>query len=143
MMPLKVSAKEAKLLGLPVPKKPRVRMVVAKGKMFEMACVAHDLPEPVAEYKFADDRDYLADWAWVPQKIILEVEGGIYGTGSPCKVCGRNGPGGHSSIAGIKRDIEKMNLAVSLGWVYVRCLPEDISSGEVFAMLKRVIKCQK
>lgn len=142
-------AKLAKKVGVefdesPRPKKRKVQENRARGNMFQLACRAHGLPEPESEYPFAKEvgRDYKADWAWPAHKIILESEGGIFGTGPPCSVCGRSGPGGHSSIDGILRDIDKYNLAQTLGFRVYRCTPTDISTGMVFELLKKVFRVE-
>ena len=35
------------------------------------------LPEATPEYRFHPERRWRLDWAWVPNKIALEVDGGI------------------------------------------------------------------
>lgn len=76
------------------------------------------LPEPEREYRFATPRRYRLDFAWPDRKLGVELEGGIF----------RSGPQGHSSIGGIKRDMAKHNLAVSLGWRVYRFHVDDLNS---------------
>lgn len=136
-----LSAADAKRLGLTKSKAKAISVKKSSLGMFERVCLVHGLPEPVAEYQFCPERGYRSDYAFFTGtlKVLLEIDGAVYGTGKPCKVCGRSNPGGHSSIAGIKRDIEKQNLAVELGFIPVRCLPEDVSSGAIFLTLKRIL----
>lgn len=85
------------------------------------------LPEPNTEYRFHPDRRFEFDFAWPARKIALEVEGGIF-----------MGKGGHSSITGIKRDIEKYNLAAVLGWRVYRVIPQNLCMLETINDLKRM-----
>lgn len=65
------------------------------------------------EYKAIPGRRFRWDFAIGsdPEKtrLLIEVQGGTWS----------RKPGGHNTGAGIKRDAEKLNLAVSQGW---RCL---------------------
>lgn len=89
----------------------------------------------VKEYRFhvpetgEKKRQWKFDYACPEKKIAVEIEGGVYGRGKPCPVCKRRAPGAHSSITGIKRDIEKYNTATSQGWRVIRVLPSDIGKG--------------
>jgi very-short-patch-repair endonuclease len=74
-------------------------------------------PEPVAEYPFTKTigRRHRFDFAFVEQKVAVEVEGNAWHV-----------PGGGKHIT--DRDLEKYNLAASMGWRVLRFSP---------AMLKR------
>lgn len=100
------------------------------------------VPEPIPEYKFHLTRRWKVDFAWVDEKIILEVEGEIYGTGKPCFYCKVRPTGGHSSISGILRDIEKYNEAAIHGWIVLRVLPEELTleNGKAFNLLEQAFK---
>jgi hypothetical protein len=109
-------------------------------RMFEAQCEARGLPVPTPEYQFAleEGREWAFDWlfdGW----LALEVEGGVFGKGAACPVCKRRPAGAHSSVEGIKRDIEKYNRAAMLGYVVIRCLPEDITSGAAFALVEEAL----
>ena len=67
-------------------------------------------PAPTPEYPFAAHikRKFRFDFAWLPQKVAVELEGGLYSRGA------------HARPVGIERDIEKGNLAVLLGWRVLR-----------------------
>lgn len=96
-------------------------------RLFEAACIAHGLQEPVAEFRFAPPRLWRFDWCWPERMVALEVEGGIW-TG-----------GRHTRGAGFLKDIEKYNEATVLGWRVLRCTPREIKSGKVFELLKRAL----
>ena len=96
--------------------------------LFESACVKHGLHVPVSEYRFCPPRRWRFDWCWPEHEIALEIEGGIW-TG-----------GRHTRGAGFIGDMEKYNEAAMLGWRVLRCTPSQVKSGEVFKMLKRVMR---
>jgi hypothetical protein len=97
-----------------------------------------ELPQPKPEHRFSSERRFRFDYAWIDRCVALEVEGGIYG-GRRCPVCKRPSARGHSSITGIKRDIEKYNLATVLGWRVIRCLSTEFHSDKTIEILKKVL----
>jgi hypothetical protein len=103
-------------------------------------CKARNYPEPVPEYPFCPGRKYVADLCW-PQpdvRCILEFEGAVYGTGKACPVCRRKRGGGHSSVGGILRDIERTSEAALAGWRVLRCTVEDVETGAVYGLVDRL-----
>lgn len=86
-----------------------------------------NLPQPVTEHQFHPDRKWRFDFAWLEQKVALEVEGGIWIGG------------GHNRGKGFAKDIEKYNEAVRLGWRVVRCQPAEICMHETAMLLRAVI----
>lgn len=97
------------------------------------------LPPYVTEHKFAQavtytgkdgrerQRDWRFDFAWLAQKVALEVEGGIWMGG------------GHTRGKGFSKDILKYNTAVLLGWRVVRCVPSDVCKFETAEMLRQLL----
>ncbi len=65
------------------------------------------------EFKFHPDRRYRADLAIPSEMILVECDGGIF----------RKGGGAHTSPTSVLRDMEKSNLAHSLGFTTFRCTP--------------------
>lgn len=96
------------------------------------------IPAPVSsitgdkkEHQFMTDRKFAFDIAWVDVRLAVEIEGGIYGKPSKrCPVCKRASVGGHSSVSGILRDIEKGNLAIIAGWTVLRATPQQLTTLE-------------
>lgn len=103
------------------------------------------------EFAFHPQRKFRADWrvhfgvwegkrpvkitCFVPSSVLVEYEGGLY----------LKGKRGHTSIAGIQRDIEKSNLAQILGYILIRVAPKDVVSGQavewIIAALNRQVIC--
>ena len=86
----------------------------------EALCHARRFPLPDAEWYFCRPRRFRFDFAWVPWKIAMEVNGGIWTKGR------------HSGGAGQLKDFEKMNLAAANGWRVIHCTPSTILTGFEF-----------
>lgn len=79
---------------------------------------------PEMEYAFAKARKFRFDMAWPKERVALEVEGGIWTRGA------------HGRGSGIKRDMEKYNLAACLGWRVLRVTPDEVAMLSTIHMLK-------
>lgn len=101
-----------------------------KGLSFPLLCRASGLPEPVAEHRFAPPRRWRFDWAFVEQRIAVEVEGGVF----------MKGGGRHTRGAGFRNDVEKYGEAAALGWRVFRVLPEQLISPMVVNWLVRAMR---
>ena len=89
------------------------------------------LPLPEREYRFAPPRRYRADFAYPEQKILVEVQGGIYTRGA------------HSRGTGLERDYEKINLAQLNGFMVFQFSRKMIESGEAITVLEKALKENK
>lgn len=112
--------------------------------------IASGLPEPVREHKFHPKRRWRADFAWPGEKIIVEVEGGIYGSRVKCHKCqslvmqrtnaGKFVPvfsgGRHNSAAGFEADAEKYNTAQVMGWIVIRVTRKMIINGSALDFIR-------
>lgn len=78
-------------------------------------CRAHKLPEPIPEFRFHASRKWRADYCWPEQRLIVEIDGGIW-TG-----------GRHSGGTGQLRDMEKLNAAALLGFLVLRYTPQQMA----------------
>lgn len=87
-----------------------------------------DMPKPTPEFRFAAPRRWRFDFAWVEQKIALEVEGGVW-------TCGR-----HTRGSGFVADVEKYNAATALGWRLIRCTPATLNSTETIALIRTLLQ---
>ncbi len=142
-----ISLKQAKALGIDPGKAPsrlrkaageRVDQSVGRS-VFVAQAKAYGLPEPIPEYRFDPSRQWRIDWAFVCAKnlksgfvrVALEIEGGIWSGGR------------HVRGKGFLGDMEKYNEAAILGWRVLRVTPQQVESGEAFALVARAIKeCQ-
>jgi hypothetical protein len=73
---------------------------------FEMGWENINGPAFVTELQFNQDRLFRFDYAWLEEKVALELQGGIYLASK----------GGHVSARGMRSDCDKFNLATSMGW---------------------------
>ncbi len=130
--------KDARLPGKPRVKVPRgpdgsTRLEAE----FDLLLAADGLPPAVKEYRFMSDRNYRFDRCYPTALIAFELEGGLYG--EPCLCCHQLPAGGHSSVAGILRDINKGNLATELGWRVYRIEPGMIEDGRALLLVEQVL----
>lgn len=70
--------------------------------------LATDQPEPTPEHKFMAKRRFRFDFAFVGQKLAIEIEGGTWMRGR------------HNRAQGFEQDCSKYNLAVLEGWRVLR-----------------------
>lgn len=85
------------------------------------------LPTPHSEYRFAAPRRWRFDLAWPAYSVAVEQEGGLW-------VSGR-----HNRAPGMIKDMEKYNWAALIGWRVFRFTPQQITSGEAYRFMRRVI----
>lgn len=88
---------------------------------FVELCAAHGLARPVKEYVFHPVRKWRFDYAWVVNRVAIEMDGGIW----------REDRGAHGRPANILRDMEKLNAAVIFGWRVLRYTPEGMKNDAV------------
>lgn len=83
------------------------------------------------QHGYVPGRKFAADFAWPAQRLLVEIQGGIY-TG-----------GAHGSVTGIKADIERLNLATLHGWRVLRFTPDAVlreeEQGETLELIERVL----
>lgn len=95
---------------------------------FSIHLRAHKVTPWQTEYEFAKpDRKWRFDFAWVQQKVALEIEGGVY-------VSGR-----HSRGVGMEADMEKYAEAALRGWTVIRATPRHIKQGKALEWVRRAL----
>ena len=87
--------------------------------------VAAGIAPPVLEYRFAPPRRWRFDLAWPSRWLAVELDGGTFVTGR------------HTRGVGYRRDCEKRNEAVLLGWRVLHVTPEMVSNGEAITLLEQ------
>lgn len=74
-----------------------------------------DMPEPVREHRFHPVRKWKFDFAFPEVKLAIELDGGSFMGG------------GHNRGAQQKKDQDKANVALSLGWRVLRFSTKHLS----------------
>jgi len=98
-------------------------------RAFVELCRQRGLPVPEREHRFAaPDRQWRFDFAFIAQRIALEVEGGIY-------VNGR-----HTRAQGFVKDVEKYNAAALRGWRVFRTMPAQLCSDETLTLIAEALR---
>lgn len=84
------------------------------------------LPEPSREYRFSERR-WKFDFAWWPEKLAVEVEGGSW-------IGGR-----HVRGSAFEADCIKYAEAMLAGWRVLRVTPRMIEDGRAVALIRRAL----
>jgi len=93
------------------------------------------LPPPTSQYRFCDTRKWSCDFAWPDQKIIVEIEGGIWRRNAF-----GNWAGAHTHPTAVLRDIEKYNHMALMGFRLFRFAPDHLKNGTAIEIMKQVLK---
>lgn len=129
---IRLSASDARRLGLTAPAKQDAKSKQSQSSLavlFMAGLHAHHLPAPLAEYQFAKPRKWAFDYAWpMGDGLALEIQGGLF-TG-----------GRHVRGAALLKEQEKLCEAAIRGWRVLFCVPDDVKTGKVFAILKRALE---
>ena len=83
---------------------------------------------PEREFKAVAGRRFRWDFAWPDQKLLVEVQGGIWAKG------------GHSTGVGITRDAEKANLATLNGYRQITVTGNQIRTGQALRWIQEALK---
>ena len=106
--PIALTATEAAALGMTGDAAPLEHDTNPLAAKFEHLWRMWDGPELTKEYRFHPHRKWRADYALIDAKVLIELEGGLYGNGR------------HNRAGGYLADIEKYNAASMLGFVVLR-----------------------
>lgn len=94
---------------------------------FDMMARAVGLPAAVREHQFHPSRRWRFDFAWLEQKLAMEVQGGLF-------VQGR-----HSRGAALLKEHEKLNAAAALGWRVLYVTPTQIANGDALRTVEAAL----
>jgi len=86
------------------------------------------LATPVRGYRFVPGRRFSADFGWPRERLLIEVQGGIWSYGA------------HGRGWGIERDILKAQLAAELGYLLVPVTPADVRSGHALVLAETLLR---
>ena len=122
---------EAELDPKPHPSPPRPATPILerhRGGLYPLVllCRDADLPEPMPEWRFDAIRGWRFDYAWIYQKVAVEVDGGVW-------IGGR-----HNRGAGFIEDQRKLNCATLHGWRVLRYTPDRL--GEAIDDLREILR---
>lgn len=96
-------------------------------RLLAVAIALTGLPAPQREYRFHPTRRWRIDFAWPAHRLAVEIEGGIYRGGA------------HTSVTGLKRDIEKGNALTMAGYRLLRFHGDQIKSGEAVTLIAQAL----
>lgn len=84
---------------------------------------------PWSEFPFATElgRKWRWDYAWVEERVALEVQGGIWSRG-------RHGRG-----SGIVKDMAKFNAGAALGWRLLLVEPKDLATRATALLIRKAL----
>ena len=90
------------------------RQVSEPERAFAQQIATSGLPGPEREFPFCPGRKWRFDFAWLTQRVAVEVEGGIWTNGR------------HTRGAGFEADCEKYAEALTRGWRVLRVTPSMV-----------------
>lgn len=96
-------------------------------KMFLLQIMDENISIPLHEYRFHTTRRWRFDYAWINQKVAVEIEGGVWLQGR------------HNRPTGFIRDCEKYNAAQEMGWRVFRYTRETLEDWSAIKQIKRVL----
>lgn len=82
---------------------------------------------PEREFHFMDGRKWRADFAFVDEKILVEIEGGVFTRG------------GHTRGAAYTKNCQKYNHAALLGYRILRFTTDQVLNGDAIDMTCKVL----
>ena len=90
------------------------------------------MPPPKLEHVFCTERKFAADYFWDVNgvKLMLELQGGVDGV----KISG------HTSILGMKRDREKLNLASTHHIFTMQVSYRELTLPATIKQIKQILK---
>jgi hypothetical protein len=107
-------------------------------QQLEFEIRAMKLPVPCVQYRWATElvnangrpRQFRADFAWPPLRLLVEVQGGVW----------RRGGGAHSGGIAIERD--KQQCAVLLGWWLFPVTSDEVKRGSAIGLVQRALSAR-
>lgn len=96
-------------------------------EMFILMLKDAGVREPIREYKFCPPRRFRTDMAWLREKVLVEIQGGIW-------IRGR-----HVRPAALASEYEKINLAQLLGYRILLFTPGMIKNGEALKTVQTAL----
>lgn len=95
------------------------------------ATVLQASEDAVREFRFHPVRRWRFDLALVPERVAIEVDGGVF-------VGGR-----HVRGAGREEDMRKDGAALELGWLVIHATPRLVKSGEALRWIEAAVRMRR
>lgn len=102
----------------------RLQVTISPSVLFKVTWEGLGGPPLEKEYKFHKKRQWRADYAHIPSRTLIEIEGGVW-------IRGR-----HIRPQGFMKDIEKYTTATLEGWTVFRLSPNMIDNIWVPKLIK-------
>jgi very-short-patch-repair endonuclease len=123
-----------------------------RDKIFLQLLQDEGLPYPVKEFHFDTARKWRFDFAFIEEKIAVEIEGGSYGRTVTCNHCNKpvyriiNGKKimvregmGHNTGKGSIEDMEKYNAAAQKGWLVLRFPSHEVNTKNTINTIRQTL----
>lgn len=85
------------------------------------------LPVPDQQFRFCPTRRWRADFAYPSDRLLIEVDGGIYSGGR------------HTRGSGFEADCEKTSTAAAMGYRVIRVTRRMIEDGRAAALIQQAL----
>jgi hypothetical protein len=82
--------------------------------LVSIVCKNIGVSMPEAEVRFAPPRRWRFDFAWIDEKVALEIQGGVFTHGR------------HTRGGALLKEHEKLNAAAAAGWKVLYCTPKNL-----------------
>jgi len=109
----------------------KVRRVSVLEQIMLTQIEAAQLPTPDLELRFHPVRRWRFDFAWIGQRLALEVEGGTWSGGR------------HTRGSGFEADTEKYNAATLEGWRVLRVTGNQVKKGQALVWLEQALNSER
>ena len=100
-----------------------MKSALEKKFAYGLKLLGNDLPAMEREYRFHPARKFRADFAFVNERLLVEIDGGQWSPGG----------GRHNTTA----DLEKRNLAMLAGWRVLH-FNGDMVTNHIFECIQQV-----
>lgn len=90
------------------------------------------------QYRFHAERKWLADFAFLEERVLVEVEG-VVAPGAKNPRTGKPIKSRHQTISGYREDCRKYNSAVIAGWRVLRVTQDMVKSGEALETVEKAL----
>jgi very-short-patch-repair endonuclease len=98
----------------------------AEDKLFAQIADSGTIPVPERQYKALEKRRFKWDFAWIEQKLLVEIQGGTW----------VKAQFGHTSGVGYRRDCFKNDLATAVGWNVMQFTTDMVDYKEALQLLQ-------